>query len=305
MLDVRRLRLLRELRERGTLAAVADELAYTPSAVSQQLAQLEREAGVPLLERVGRRVRLTDAGLMLADHTDAILARLEQAEAQLEEYAGGIRGIVRVAAFQTAARGLVGPVLDPLAERHPDLRMELLEMEAEEALVMLRTGDVDIVVAEEYREAPRPRDPALDRLKLATDRLLLALPADHPAAASGEPISLRTLAGEPWCSTRDGTLYAAVVLRVCRERGGFDPDIRHRANDVQLLIRMAATGHAISLVPALGEPQSDPGVAVRAVAGGRLERQIFAAVRRGSLARPSIASVLEALGERAVQLGLA
>src|SRR5215212_616117 len=104
MLDLRRLRLLRELRERGTIAAVADALAYTPSAVSQQLAQLEREAGVPLLERVGRGVRLTDAARGLVDHTEAVLARLEQAEAELAAGEAEVRGVVRVAAFQTAVR---------------------------------------------------------------------------------------------------------------------------------------------------------------------------------------------------------
>src|SRR5215217_4044827 len=154
MLDLRRLRLLRELNERGTIAAVAEALQFTPSAVSQQLAQLEREAGVPLLERVGRGVRLTDAALGLVDHTEAVLARLEQAEAELAT--GDVHGVVRVAAFQTAARGLVAPVLRPLADAHPRLRCELVEMEAEEALTHLRVGDLDVVVAEEYGEVPRP-----------------------------------------------------------------------------------------------------------------------------------------------------
>src|SRR5215212_3797955 len=152
MLDLRRLRLLRELRERGTIAAVADALTYTPSAVSQQLAQLEREAGVPLLERVGRGVRLTDAALGLVEHTEAVLARLEQAEAELAADSGEVQGVVRVGAFQTAARALVAPILRPLADAYPRLRCEMLEMEAEEALTQLRAGDLDIVIAEEYRD---------------------------------------------------------------------------------------------------------------------------------------------------------
>src|SRR5687767_10905683 len=175
MLDLRRLRLLRELNERGTIAAVADALAYTPSAVSQQLAQLEREAGVPLLERVGRGVRLTDAAVGLVEHTDAVLARLEQAEAELAAAEDEVHGVVRVAAFQTAARSLVAPVLRPLADAHPRLRCELIELEGEESLPQLRAGDIDVVVAEEYREAPRPHDPALERFDLARDRILLAL----------------------------------------------------------------------------------------------------------------------------------
>ena len=305
MLDLRRLRLLRELRVRGTIAAVADELSYTPSAVSQQLAQLEREAGVPLLERVGRGVRLTDAAEALVDHTEAVLARLEEAEAELASAHGDVRGTVRVAAFQTSARSLVAPVLKPLAMRHERLRCELMEMEAEESLPLLRVGDVDIVVAEEYPEAPRPRDPALERMDLARDRLVLALPRDHPVARRNGAIRLAELAAERWCTTREGTLFCDVLTRNCRSFGGFEPDIRHRANDIAMLVMMAADGHAIGLVPALGQPEAEPRLAVRDVADTHLERVIFAAVRRGGTHRPSVSAVLAALRERAVELGLA
>jgi DNA-binding transcriptional LysR family regulator len=305
MLDLRRLRLLRELRARGTIAAVADALSYTPSAVSQQLAALEREAGVKLLERVGRGVRLTDAGLTLAEHTDAVLARLEQAEAELATTEDEIRGTVRVASFQTAARSLVVPVLRPLAEAHPRLRCELIEMEAEEALPLLRAGDVDVVVAEEYPEVPRPRDRALERVGIARDRLVLALPVGHPAAAGGGPVPLSQLAAESWSSTREGTLFGDVVTRACRALGDFEPDVLHRANDVHILIQMAADGHAVGMVPSLGQPEREPRIAVRPIADGQLERLIFAAVRRGGAHRPSVAAVLEALRERASAIGLA
>ncbi len=294
MLDLRRLRLLRELRERGTLAAVADSLAYTPSAVSQQLAQLEREAGVPLLERAGRGVRLTDAAV--------VLARLEQAEAELAAATEEVQGVVRIAAFQTAARGLVLPILRPLSDAHPRLRCELVELEAEEALPHLRVGDLDIVVAEEYSEVPRPRDPALERVAIAQDRIVLALPTGHPAAAR-ERVRMRELADAPWATTRDGTLFGDVVLRTCRA-AGFEPDIRHRANDVQVLLQLAAEGHAIALVPMLGEPEAEPRVDVRPVAGAEIERLIFAAVRRGGSRRPSVAAAIDALRTRALELGL-
>src|SRR3954469_18108152 len=126
MLALRRLRLLRELRERGTIAPITDALVYAPSAGSQQLAALEREAGVPLLERVGRGVRLTDAAHRLADHADHVLGRLEQAEAELAAASGAVRGRVRVTAFQTAARSLVAPVMRPLTDAHDGLRLEML-----------------------------------------------------------------------------------------------------------------------------------------------------------------------------------
>jgi DNA-binding transcriptional LysR family regulator len=302
MLDLRRLRLLRELRERGTIAAVADAMSYTPSAVSQQLALLEREAGVPLLERVGRGVRLTDAALRLVDHTQAVLARLEQAEAELAGRDEEIHGVVRVASFQTAARSLVAPVLRPLAEAHPGLRCEMVEMEAEEALPHLRVGDLDVVVAEEYPDVPRPRDAALERVDIARDRILLALPKGHPAAER-ERVRLRDLAGESWSTTRGGTLFGAVLLRACRS-AGFEPDVRHRANDIQILLQLAAEGHGVALVPSLGQPEEEPRVVVREVTGERLDRLIFAAVRRGGAQRPSVAVVLDALRAQADRLGL-
>jgi DNA-binding transcriptional LysR family regulator len=303
MMDLRRLRLLRELRERGTIAAVADALSYTPSAVSQQLAALERETGVLLLERVGRGVRLTDAAHRLAEHTDVVLARLEQAEAELAATSGGVHGRVRITSFQTAARSLVAPVLRPLTERHEGLRLELLEMEAEEGLPHLRAGDADIVIAEEYRAAPRPHERALERVDLGRDRILLALPPDHPAAAGDAPVPLRRLAADRWFATRDGTAFADLLLRACRS-AGFEPDVRHRANDVALLVQLAADGHGVTLVPALGQPESHPGVAIRPVAGPALERRLYAAVRRGGAERPAVAATLDALRDRAAAIGL-
>jgi DNA-binding transcriptional LysR family regulator len=303
MLDLRRLRLLRELRERGTVAAVADAFSYTPSAVSQQLTALEREAGVPLTERVGRGVRLTDAGRALADHTDGVLARLERAEAELETATGLVRGRVRVSAFQTAARSLLAPIMRPLADRHPGLRVELEEAEAEDALAPLRAGDLDIAVAEEYEQAPRPRDLALERIDLGTDRILLALPADHPLAAQDRPIRLARLAGETWIATREDTRFSDLVLSACRV-AGFEPDIRHRANDVALLAELVADGHGVALLPALGRPELQPGIAIRPLAGTRIDRSIFAAVRRGSAERPGFAATLSALQARASELGL-
>ncbi len=305
MLDLRRLRLLRELRDRGTIAAVADALSYTPSAVSQQLTQLEREAGVPLLERVGRGVRLTDAAHRLADHTDSVLMRLESAEAELAASSGEVRGRVVLAAYQTVARSLVVPILRPLHERHPQLRVELDEMESEDALPLLRGGEIDMALVEEYPRAPRAIEAAFERLEVAVDHLVLTLPRDHPAAAGEGPVRLRTLASEAWCTTQPETLFHEVFVQTCRSRGGFEPRIRHRANDVQLLTELVAGGHALALLPWLGQPQANPEVVVRPVAGGRLSRLIFAAARQGAAQRPAVEAVVAALRARAEELGLA
>jgi DNA-binding transcriptional LysR family regulator len=304
MLDVRRLRLLRELEARGTIIAVADALAYTPSAVSQQLQQLEREAGVPLLERAGRRVRLTEAARTLVEHTEAVLARLELAEADLAASAGRVVGRVRIAAFQTAARELVAPALVALAGRHPQLRGELLEIEAEEGLPRLRLGDLDVVVAEEYEHAPRPRDPGLERVPLCRDPILLALPPDHPAAAAGRPVTLAELAGDAWASTRPHTAFSDMLLRACRSLGGFEPDVRHRANDTRILMHLAAAGLAVAFVPGMARPGEEPGIALRQLAHPSVARRVFAAVRAGSAAQPAIAAALAALREAAAALGL-
>src|SRR6266545_6935687 len=127
VLDLRRLRLLRELSERGTIAAVADALQFTPSAVSQQLAMLEREAGVPLLERAGRGVRLTDAALVLVDHAEALLERAAVAEADLAAAAGTVAGRARIAGFESVALRLALPAMEALARDAPGLRCEILE----------------------------------------------------------------------------------------------------------------------------------------------------------------------------------
>ena len=304
MYDVRRLRLLRELAARGTITAVAEALAYTPSAVSQQLAQLERDAGVALLERAGRGVRLTEAGRRLASHAEAIMARMEAAEADIAGLSGRASGRLRVACFQTAAGALVLPALATLLERHPEVAPELVDIEAEEALPGLRLGDFDLVVAEEYDHAPRRRHVAFERTDVGHDRMFVALPGGHPLVAR-ERIALADLAEETWVTAREDTLFAAMVERACRAVGGFEPLVRHRTNDLRLLFELVGTQNTVALVPALGRGWLAPGVVLRPVAGPPLERRIFTAVRRGTGAHPAIQALGEALAARARELGVA
>src|SRR6059058_5612368 len=182
MIDVRRLLLLRELQARGTVAAVAEALAYSPSAVSQGLAALQREAGVPLTERVGRRLRLTEAGVRLVVHADALLERLEVAETELQAAAQLVAGRLRLSAVQSAALSLVPPALVALAERHPALRVELVEAEPEAALPAVALGELDVAIAEEYDHAPRAAPPSLERVELCRDEILQARPRAAPRA---------------------------------------------------------------------------------------------------------------------------
>src|ERR671932_750166 len=182
MLHLGRLRLLRELRDRGTIAAVADALQFTPSAVSQQLALLEREAGVPLLERAGRGVRLTDAALVLVGHAEALLERAALAEADLAAAAGTVAGRARVAGFESVALRLALPAMAELARDAPGLRCELVEAEPEQALPALALGDVDLVLGDEWQHQPWRLPPGVQRHELMEDRVRILLPARHPAA---------------------------------------------------------------------------------------------------------------------------
>jgi DNA-binding transcriptional LysR family regulator len=295
MLSPRRLLVLREFVAQGTIAGAADALAFTPSAVSQQLAQLQREAGVELFRKRGRRLELTDAGRMLAARAGDVLAGLEELEADLAREAGEVRGVVRVAAFQTALRARVLPALARLRAAHPRLQVQVTEYEGELSLPLLARGGLDVAVAEEYEHAPRPLVPELHRDYLDADELLLALPRGHEAARGGDAVRLGALRGERWAAARDDTSYADMFARICRSAGGFEPDVRHRVNDLGLLMDLVAAEGVVSIVPALGEPAGDARVAVRRIADGTFTRALFVATRSADRGRPSTAAVVDAI----------
>ncbi|HVF77160.1 MAG TPA: LysR family transcriptional regulator [Solirubrobacteraceae bacterium] len=303
MLDLHRLRLLHELHARGTIAAVADALRYTPSAVSQQLAVLEREAGVALLERAGRGVRLTDAALVLVGHAEALLERAARAEAELAAAAGAVAGRGRIACFQSVALRLAVPAMQALARDAPGLRCELVEAEPEQALPALALGDVDLVLADEWHQ-PHARPPGVSRLDLHREPVNIVLPAGHPAARRHRrAVPLAELAGEAWTTGHHQTPWEEMINRTCRELGGFDPDIRHRTNDSVASLSVVAHGLAVTLLPQLVAPETHPGVVVRAIADGAVQRTIFAATRTTDTARPSVQALLAAVHSAAARLG--
>ena len=304
MLDLHRLRLLHELHARGTIAAVADALQFTPSAVSQQLAVLEREAGLPLLERAGRGVRLTDAAIVLVRHAGALLERAELAEADLAAATGRVAGRGRIATFQSVALRVAVPAMRTLARDAPDLRCELVEAEPEQSLPALALGDVDLVLADEWQHQPLARPAGVDREDLCRDPVHLVLPADHPAARRHRrAVPLAELAGEAWTTGHRGTAWEEITSRICRDLGAFDPDLRHRTNDSVTSLALVAGGQAVTLLPALVRPEAQPGVAVRAIAEGSLQRTIFAATRTADAARPSVQALLAAVRGAAADLG--
>jgi DNA-binding transcriptional LysR family regulator len=301
MLELRRLRLLRELHERGTIAAVADALRYTPSAVSQQLGMLEREAGVPLLEKAGRGVRLTDAGLVLVEHASAMLERAARAEADLAAAAGEVMGRARIAGFQSALREIAIPVLDVLEREVPRLRCELVEREPEDALPELALGDLDVVIGDEWQHHPWRLPAGLERCELLRDPVRVVLPVGHPCARA-DAVAIADLAGEAWAAGHPGMGWEEIVLRTCRGRGGFDPDVRHRTNDATLALELVRGGRAVTMLPDLILPVGDPQLAILPVAGAKLERKISAVTRVTDHARPSTLTVLRALQDRAARI---
>jgi DNA-binding transcriptional LysR family regulator len=207
--DLHPLRLLRELKHRGTLAAVAAALSYSPSSVSQQLSLLGSEAGVPLLEPVGRRVRLTPQAEILVAHTEAVLERLERAQADIATSLTELTGTLRVASFQTAALALLPAALTLLRAAHPRLRVHITQMEPERALPALLARDFDLVITEEYPGNPNTRPAQVEQEDLCDDPLRLARPhhaARRDGGASADPREvLRALAGHPWVMEPEGT----------------------------------------------------------------------------------------------------
>jgi DNA-binding transcriptional LysR family regulator len=304
LLDLRRLRLLHELHERGTIAAVAEALQFTPSAVSQQLAVLEREAGVALLERAGRGVRLTDPALVLVRHADVLLDRVERAESELAAAVGAVVGRGRIASFQSVALRLAVPAIETLARDAPALRCELVEAEPEQSLPALVLGDIDLVLADEWQHQPHSRPAGVDRRELVRDPLRVILAEGHPAARRHEgAIPLAELADEPWVTGHPGMGWVDMTQRTCRELGGFDPDVRHRANDSVLALALVARGLAVTLLPELVTPTSQPGVVARDIAEGEVHRTIYAATRTADAERPSVRALLAAVRAAGAELG--
>ncbi|WP_314247659.1 LysR family transcriptional regulator [Streptomyces sp. DSM 40907] len=309
MLDVRRLRLLRELARRGTIAAVAEALSFSPSAVSQQLGVLEREAGLPLLERTGRGVRLTPAGQNLVGHAEAVLERLEQADADLAEARGGLAGALRIGAFPTATRAIVPAALIALARRHPGLEPMVSETDPAAVAHALRAGDLDVAMVHEYDFVPAGPEPGLATEPLYGEAMYLAEPAagvpaetsaqapappGGPAGAGGsdQGAVLRTHAAAPWITATPGTLCHAMTVRAC-QAAGFTPRIRHQVDEFATVLALVAAGQGVAVVPQLGVTgPPDPAVRLTRLL---MERRTNLAFRSGAGAHPAVAAFGAAL----------
>jgi DNA-binding transcriptional LysR family regulator len=296
MLDVHRLRLLCELDRRGTLAAVARALSYSPSAVSQQLSQLEAETGVTLLEPAGRGVRLTAQARVLVAHGEAVFERLEEAEAELRASLTEVRGTLRVASFQSVLLALVPAVLTDLAGRYPGLRVEITHQEEGPAFAGLLAHEFDIVLGEEYPETARPLVAGARTQLLALDELFLIVPGHGPfaRAAAEAPVRLADLADIPWIFDPADTVTGRWERNACRE-AGFEPDVRYSGSDLLLQLHLAETGHAAAMLPGL-LLAAVPAPAARVGAmPGRPRRRLTTGVRAGAAADPAIRAFRAAL----------
>jgi DNA-binding transcriptional LysR family regulator len=319
LLDVRRLRLLVELSQRGTLAAVAEALSYSPSSVSQQLNQLEREAGVPLLVQVGRRVQLTPQAEVLVQHARAVLDRLEEAESDVARSLTAVGGTVRIAVFQSAAHAIVPQALTLLRAEHPDLRVEVTEREPELALFDVAARDFDLVIAEQYPGHTRAHRDDLDRVHLAADTIRLALPpatrgrvappkttpggrVAPPEATRietrGDPSNaLSAASGLPWVLEPAGTASREWAEQLCRE-AGFEPDVRFETADLMAHIRLIRSGNAVGLLPDLVWAGEVPSVVLIDLPG-HPQREVFSSTRLAAATRPAVVACREALARAA------
>ncbi|MEV4705116.1 LysR substrate-binding domain-containing protein [Actinoplanes sp. NPDC049316] len=308
MLDVRRLTLLCDLDRLGTIAAVAQARSYTPSAVSQQLSALEREAGTELLERSGRRVTLTAAGHTLVAHAEAVLAALERATAALAQLSAGLTGPLSIGAFPTAARTLLPAALIRLGRDHPGLDLRVTELDPVAVPRALRERRLDVGLVQDYDLAPAAPEPGLDSTALLDETVHLATPATSPRT------TVEQCHDAAWILPSPGTLCHTVTVQVCRA-AGFVPRARHYADDFATVLALVAADQGVSLVPQLAAGPVAAGASPVVVdrtsprgaspAGGvRLStlparRRTRIAYRRGAGAHPAIAAFVAALRDSA------
>ncbi|HEX6025701.1 MAG TPA: LysR substrate-binding domain-containing protein [Solirubrobacter sp.] len=296
MVDLRRLRALRAVADHGTLAAAADALHLTPSAVSQQLSALEREVGHVLLEPAGRSVRLTAAAHVLLSHADSLFAQLERLQGELAAQ-GELQGEIRVGGFPTALAGLLAPAARSLRAAAPLVRLRVTEAETDQAVAMLVNRDVDVILGMECSAAPRRGDTRFHREELLGDILDAVLPVDHPLAGRAR-LDLADLVDERWVAPPLGWSCDEVFVAGCRA-AGFSPRVEHRAGDWQAVMGLVAAGLGISLVPRLAHTAPPPGVVIIPLLGEPPRRHVFVACRAGAETAPAMRALLDALAHAA------
>lgn len=291
MFDVQRMLVLRELHMRGSMAAVAEAMSFSSSAISQQIAQLEKEVGKPLIRRVGRGVQLTPEALVLVDAASQLADILERTEGELQRVHERVEGVVRVAAFQSAALSLLPNTLHEMSKLHPNVRIELVQKEPAEALRGAWSREFDIVIAEEYPGHSAPLQSGLKREPLLTDDIQLATPFESGIT------SLKGAESWPWVMEPEGTASRHYHQQLCR-LAGFEPDIRFETADMQAHLQLVESGNAVALTPGIlwsGRQVTCDVVGLE----DQPKRTVFTAQRQSSLGAPAIQEFLKILRETA------
>ena len=293
MLNVQRLRVLREVLAQGSFSEAASALNYTQSAVSQAIATLEAEAGVPLLERDRRGVRPTSAGERLNEHAVRILTQLDAAEAELGAIAGIKGGELRMASFPTAGATLMPLAIAAFRSAHPDVALSLVEGEPEELMPRLRDGEFDLGLIFEF-EGTGELGPGLRALPLFEDPMRLALPKSHRLAGK-ERITLSDLSDDAWVQTSEASACARHVVRICRV-AGFEPRVSFESDDYLTVQGLVAAGVGVALIPDLALSQAvSYDIAVRELRPNGPVRHVVAATRGAAVSLPAAAAMLDIL----------
>ena len=289
MLDIRRMRVLREVALQGSFSAAAEALSFTQSAVSQQIAALEREAGTVLVERSARGVRLTEAGEVVVRHTDTILARLSEAEAELEAIAGLRGGRLRMAAFESAGATLMPLAISDFASSHPGIELSMTMGEPEETEPLLKSGELDVVLGFGSR---MEHEDGIERVPLLEDPMFLVMPRDHPLAAKRN-LRLSDFAEDAWIGGRPSCECNRLIYNAC-VTAGFDPRMAFETDDYAAVQGFVAAGVGVSLIAELGLTTTRDDIVIRDIGRDTPIRKIYAAAA-GGYRTPATAAMLEVL----------
>ncbi|WP_432157087.1 LysR family transcriptional regulator [Streptomyces sp. bgisy153] len=300
MLNLERLRTLDALARHGSVSGAAEGLHVTTSAVSQQLAKLEREVGQRLLAKNGRGVRLTDAGRLLAEHAARILSQVELAQSDLEAQRGQVVGELRLSAFPTAARGLFPLALATLRREHPALRLRSCELEPERGIAGVVRGDLDLAVVLDWYNKPMPLPDGLVKAPVLDDPAEVAMPAGHPLAGRGE-VDLGEFAEDEWITWGEGEFCHEWLMFTLRSRG-IEPIVGHRAAETHTQLGLVQAGLGVCIVPLLGRRPVPDGV-VMVPLQQRVRRHVYVVWRADADRRPSIRAAVRALQDAGARIG--
>jgi DNA-binding transcriptional LysR family regulator len=294
MLDVRRLRVLSEVAARGSFSAAAHALTLTQSAVSQHVAALEREVGLPLVERGTRPVELTEAGHALTRHATGIFARLDGAEQELGEIAGRRHGRLRFGSFPTALATFVPPAFARFRRRHPDVTLTVVDDHLQRLIPRLEAGELDLALIYDHEALPEITVRDLERIPLLDDVFRAVLPEGHRLARRRRPLGLSDLSGEPWIGGAPTSAWYRIASHACR-LAGFAPEVGFASDDPIAIQALVAAGLGVSVIPGLAVAHPLPGVEVRTLGSGAPVRHISAARPRDAYHGPAVTAMLDSL----------